>query len=148
MTEQNTATDDQEAAACADLHARILAALPPGTPRVTGLNRDADPLYRQAHAALDAALDPAHPGRRCPHVRGLKPYTLDMWRAVLSCGQCHRADQLELLPGDEEHRCDRCRALTAYADFCRVIMRVSGFIVTVAMVCPACWRAYTGTDAR
>lgn len=141
-----TATDDQVAAASADLHARILAAAPPGMPRVTGINGDADPLYRQAHAALDAALDPAHPERRCPHVRGLKPYTLDMWRAVLSCGQCRRADQLEALGGDEEHRCDRCRALVATADFCHVIMRVSGFIAAPAMVCPACWHAYTGRD--
>lgn len=141
-----TAIDDQEAAARADLHARIRAALPPGAPRVTGINGDADPLYRQAHAALDAALDPAHPERRCPHVRGLKPYTLDMWRAVLSCGRCRRSDQLTLLPGDEEHRCDRCRVLVAPADQCRALVNLAGFIVTIAMVCPACWRAYTGRE--
>lgn len=140
-----TAIDDQEAAARADLQARIRTALPPSTPRIT-VKGSGDVLYQRAYAALDAALDPAHPERRCPHVRGLKPYTLDMWRAVLSCGRCHRADQLTLLPGDEEQRCDRCRVLVAPARQCRVIINLSGFIITIAMACPACWRAYTGRE--
>ena len=141
-----TATDDQVAAARADMQARMGVVLPSGTPRVGVKEADGDVLYQRAYAALDAALDPAHPERRCPHVRGLKPYTLDMWRAVLSCGQCRRADQMTLLAGDEEHRCDRCRVLVAPAGQCKALINLSGFILTIAMVCPACWRAYTGTD--
>jgi hypothetical protein len=136
----DTATADQEAAARRDLQHRLRAVLP-GAPRIT-VDSSADPLYRRAADALDAATDPGHPERRCPHVYGIRPYALDMWRGLLSCGQCRHPSQLHLLPGDEEHACDRCRTQVSPADEHRAILTLAGFITTVAMLCPACWRVY------
>ncbi len=141
-----TATDDQAEAARAEMTARMAALLPPSVPHIRG-DHSGDPVYQLAAAALDAATDPDHPERCCPHVRGIRPYMLDMHRGLLTCGRCRRSDQFELLPGDEEHRCDRCRALVAPADECIVLLNLTGFVVTAAMVCRACWSSYTGTDA-
>lgn len=140
----NTSAADQEAAARRDLQNRMRAVLPPGTPHVTA-DPATDPLYLRAAAALDLALNEEAPERRCPHVRGVRPYVLDMWRGLLYCGRCRRDDQYRLLPGGEEHACDRCGGQVTPADECWVAMSLAGFITCGAMVCPGCWQSYTGT---
>lgn len=143
MSYDTTAVGDQEAAARRDLEHRLRVALPPAVPHLT-VDSSADLLYQRAADALYAATDPGSPERRCPHVRGIRPYALDMWRGLLTCGQCRRADQLRPLAGDEEHVCDRCRARVSPADEHVVILTLAGFITTAAMICPACWHGYTG----
>lgn len=138
---RDVAEDDQADAAAAQIIAAIRAI--PGAEEAAADGRS-DPLYRRAYAALDAALDPAHPGRRCPHIGPIRPYVLDPYRGLLSCGWCRREDQFVPLGGDEEFRCDRCAAMVDPADFCTVLLVLAEFITAGVMVCPPCHDAYTG----
>src|SRR5262249_14228168 len=93
-----TALLDQEHAASGQMRRNAMRTL--GRTEPDGTLRKGTPLDVKIDAAMTTAWAS---GRVCPHVvAGPRPSTLDVWRAIITCGECFLAEQFEPLPGNRE----------------------------------------------